>query len=428
VAGFCLAGLGQVFVFAMLPAMMPSVPEPLLATYKDSLARLAEQGQRRRCRSVEPEPESSINVVVNGKKAVNFSSNDYLGLVCDPRLQDAAIEAIRRYGTGSSASRLISGTNELVVSLERAVARFKQTEAALVFNSGYQANVSILQAVLQPGDWVFCDKLNHASLMDGCMLSGARWTRYKHLDLKNLEARLQKAPADARKWIVTDSVFSMDGDYPDLAALVDLAEHYNALVMVDEAHATGIYGEQRHSGLCEQFGVGSRVALQMGTFSKALGGAGAYVAGSKVMVDTLVNFARGFIYSTALPPATIGAAAEAIRLVQTDGSMRARLWQNMALFTQCIQQGGLSERVVLPLPSPIIPVLIGDSAQAVRVSQALLEQGFLVQGIRPPTVPPGTARLRIALSASHTPEQIEGLVMALAGVMRKMPMAGGLLA
>jgi 7-keto-8-aminopelargonate synthetase-like enzyme len=253
--------------------------------------------------------------------------------------------------------------------------------------------------------------------MDGCLLSGARWTRYKHLDLAHLESRLQKAPQAARTWIITDSVFSMDGDYPDLAALVTLAERYGALLMVDEAHATGLYGKQRHSGLCEQFGVGAQVALQMGTFSKALGGAGAYVAGSATLIDTLVNKARGFIYSTALPPAVIGAALEAVQVVQTDNVPRERLWQNVADFARLIQQAGLANRVPLPLTSPIVPLLIGDNDETVRVSQALLDAGYFVQGIRPPTVPPGTARLRIALSAAHTPDQLAGLVQALAGVL-----------
>jgi 8-amino-7-oxononanoate synthase len=327
------------------------------------------------------------------------------------------MDAIRRYGTGSSASRLISGTSELVRDLEQALAAFKHTESALVFNSGYQANVAILQAILQPGDWVFCDKLNHASLVDGCLLSGARWTRYRHLDLNHLEQKLTKAPAEGRRWIITDTVFSMDGDYPDLQTLLEISERHHALVMVDEAHATGLYGERSSSGLCEQLGVSKRVALQMGTFSKALGGAGAYVAGSQVLIDTLINQARGFIYSTALPPATIAAARQAIEVVQNDHSLKQRLWDNVAFFEETLRTLGLAERFTLPFKSPIIPVLIGDSGETLRISQALLEAGYFVQGIRPPTVPPGTARLRIALSAAHTREQLKGLAQALATLL-----------
>ena len=390
--------------------------------YRDALARLRETGQFRRCRTITPdstnlmEPKSAFSstvVQIDGQPAINFSSNDYLGLSQDERLKAASIEAVQQYGTGSAASRLISGTGPLVQALEMALARFKNTEAALVFNSGYQANVAILQAILEPGDWVFCDRLNHASLVDGCRLSEARWTRYQHLDLAHLESRLRKAPAQARKWIVTDSVFSMDGDYPDLNALVDIAERYHAWVMVDEAHATGLYGKTRSSGLCEQLGLSDRVALQMGTFSKALGGAGAYVAGSQIMIDTLINRARGFIYSTALPPAVIAAAQAAVDLVQTDFQPKTRLWENVAHFEQQVHATDLAYRFEFPLKSPIVPVLVGDSAQTLQVSQALLDAGYFVQGIRPPTVPVGTARLRIALSAAHTREQIDGLIQAL---------------
>lgn len=355
-----------------------------------------------------------MTVLVEGQRAVNFSSNDYLGLSQNKRLKEAAIEAIERYGTGNASSRLITGTSELASRLEADVAAFKQTEAALVFNSGYQANVTILQAILEPSDWVFCDKLNHASLVDGCLLSGARWTRYRHLDLNHLEDKLHKAPTNARKWIVTDSVFSMDGDYPDLVALVALAERYCAHIMVDEAHATGLYGYSRSSGLCEQFELSNRIALQMGTFSKALGGSGAYVAGSRVLINTLINKARGFIYSTAMSPAVMASASRSIAVVQEDSSLKEKLWQNVALFQDALNQAGiLSEH---PLKSPIIPIILGDSTQTIQASQQLLDTGYLVQGIRPPTVPPGTSRLRITLSAAHTKEQLQGLALSISSI------------
>jgi len=401
-----------------------------LESYRQALIALEQEAQLRRCRTVEPllQPEdtslsfdSPALVRVNGQEAVNFSGNDYLGLSHDARLKTAAIRAIEQYGTGTGASRLVSGTNPLVITLEAELARFKQTEAALVFNSGYQANISILPALLKLGDWVFADRLNHASLVDGCLLSGARWTRYAHLDLENLETRLKKVPQSARKWIVTDSAFSMDGDYPDLVALCDLAERYGALVMVDEAHATGLYGERHSSGLCEHFGVSHRVALQMGTFSKALGGSGAYVAGSRVLIDTLINRARGFIYSTALPPAVLASAQAAIALVQDDPHPKANLWRNVAHFEQLARAVQLfregPDHLLQPLHSPIIPIPIGKSGAALEVSQALLDAGYFVQAIRPPTVPAGTDRLRLALSAIHTPSQIEGLVQALSQIM-----------
>lgn len=369
--------------------------------YQDTLETLAGQGRMRACHNLDTGLREGV---------VNFSSNDYLGLSQDERLKEAAIEAIQRYGTGSGASRLISGTRNPVVALEESLADFKRTEAALVFNTGYQANLSVLQAVLSPGDRVFCDRLNHASLVDGAQLSGARWTRYRHLDLEDLEKRLKKAPADTLKWIITDSVFSMDGDFGDLSALCDVAERYGAAVMVDEAHATGIYGEHRSSGLCEAQDVSGRVALQMGTFSKALGGFGAYVAGSETLIRYLVNRARGFIYSTALPPAVIGAAHAAIELVRNDLAPKARLWKNVRCFETCLQRAGLLQS---PLQSPIVPVLIGDEAETMRISAQLSEAGYFVQGIRPPTVPSGTARLRITLTAAHTPAQMDGLAATL---------------
>ncbi|HEY9745980.1 MAG TPA: 8-amino-7-oxononanoate synthase [Oculatellaceae cyanobacterium] len=380
--------------------------------YLEQLKALESDGLLRRCRIVEPEPKANqaMRVRVDGKPAVNFSSNDYLGLSKDPRLQEAAIEAIHCYGTGNAASRLISGTTELAHELEETVAAFKQAEAALVFNSGYQANVAILQALAGPGDWLFCDRLNHASLVDGCLLSGARWTRYRHLDLNHLEQKLKKVPTNVRKWIITDSVFSMDGDYPDLNALADLAERYGAFVMVDEAHASGLYGDTRSSGLCEQFGVSNRIALQMGTFSKALGGAGAYVAGPKTLIQNLINRARGFIYSTAMPPATMAASKRAIEVVMHDPMPKQRLWENVRLFERCLREKGLA---VGPLKSPIIPIVLGDNARTLQASQTLLERGFFVQAIRQPTVPAGTERLRIALSAAHEPHDIIRLAEAL---------------
>lgn len=397
---------------------MAGIDLSLLAGYQAALAQKTQAGQLRRCRELVWTPEAGpMAVRVEGQPAINFSSNDYLGWARHPRLQAGSIQAVQQYGTGSTASRLIGGTNPLVLALEARVAAFKQAEAALVFNSGYQANVAILQAILGPDDWVFSDRLNHASLIDGCLLSKARWTRYRHLDLGHLAEKLARAPVGVRKWVVTDSVFSMDGDYPDLKALVEVAERYGALVMVDEAHATGLFGHGG-AGLCQQFGVSDRVALQMGTFSKALGGSGAYVAGPMVLMDWLVNQARGFIYSTAQPPAVLGASLASLDLLQEEPVWRERLWHNVRTLEQGVLAHSLEDWIPLPLKSAIVPVLIGDSARTVAISEALLAAGYFVQGIRPPTVPPKTARLRIALSAAHTDVQIESLCAALAILLR----------
>jgi 8-amino-7-oxononanoate synthase len=339
-----------------------------------------------------------------GQSVVNFCSNDYLGLSHHPQLQAAATQAIASYGTGARAARLVSGSSPALMALEADLAAWKGTEAALVFNSGYQANVGILQAMLGSGDFIFGDRLNHASLVDGCVLSRATLKRYRHNDMDHLVELLRLAPAGGQKWIVTDSVFSMDGDVAPLTDLVTLAEDYDALVMVDEAHATGLYGKT-HSGMCEAMGVQNRVALQMGTFSKAMGGFGAYVAGPQVLIDTLINRARSWIYSTALPPSVVAANHAAVELVQRAADLHASLWANRRRLEGLVPVG--------PWPSPIVPVILGDNATTLEASTQLLAAGVFVQAIRPPTVPPESARLRITVSAAHTANEIDQLLDAL---------------
>lgn len=357
------------------------------------------------------------------KHIADFSSNDYLGLSTHPALVQSAIEASKTFGIGSTGSRLISGTSEAVIELENTIAQWKGTEAALVFNSGYQANVAILQAVLESGDFVAFDRLNHASLIDGVRLSNAKWRRYKHLDLGDLERALTKAPNDSKRWIVTDSLFSMDGDYPDLQRLVKIAKQNNACILIDEAHASGVFGKTKRSGLCEELEVSRDITLQMGTFSKALGGFGAYVAGSRTMIDFLVNKARGFIYSTALPPAAVAAAQAAIQLIQKDGTATEQLWKNTHLAWSELKQTGLitEEKCY----SQIIPIPLESSEEAVRLSQALWDKGYFVQAIRPPTVPANTALLRLSISAKHTEKEIIGLTKTLAALLPTTVLAAG---
>ncbi|MBY0449715.1 MAG: 8-amino-7-oxononanoate synthase [Cyanobacteria bacterium] len=374
------------------------MPNPTDSTQPDNIQRYAshlgllqETDRYRQCGIVDP-------------GLLDFSSNDYLGLSQHPLLKARAAEAIARDGVGSTGSRLISGSSDAITLLEERVADWKQTEAALVLNSGYQANVSILQAILQPGDWVFCDALNHASLNDGVLLSGARLARYHHRDLQHLAEKLAKAPKDTLKWIVTDSVFSMDGTLADCPALVALADAFGAQILLDEAHASGVYGESRASGLSEAQGMSGKIHLQMGTFSKALGGFGAYLAGSRTMIETVINRGRGFIYSTALPPAVIAAADAAVHVVQTEPEHRKALWQRMEQVH--------SRLGVLSHPSHIVPLHVGEGSRAMGFNRALKEAGFFLQAIRPPTVPENTARLRLSLSARHTPEQVDALCTA----------------
>ncbi|MBY0405370.1 MAG: pyridoxal phosphate-dependent aminotransferase family protein [Cyanobacteria bacterium] len=388
--------------------------------YIDKLEKIQSEGNYRTCKSLTTQPQEGM-VRYQDKVLVNFSSNNYLGLAQDPRLKKAAVDAIMADGVGAGASRLVSGTSPWVNALEEAVSKFKSTQSALVFGSGYQANVSILQALVSSDDWIIFDKLNHASLIDGCLLSKANWTRYHHRDMNHLEEKLkslnQKLSGPGKpvaKWIVTDSVFSMDGDCAPLKEIVALAEKYGAFVMVDEAHATGFYGNNRNSGLSEFLGVHEQITLQMGTFSKALGGLGGYAACSEVIQKILVNKGRGFIYSTALPPSVLAAASKAVEVVQTDLQMKNNLWRNIHLMNEALEKENLKPYVpTFPLESPIFPIVLKNSSLALMVAEKLLDLGFFVQAIRPPTVPINTARLRITVSALHTPEQILQLTSAL---------------
>lgn len=332
-----------------------------------------------------------------GRRLLNLSSNNYLGLADHPALKEAAREAAERYGTGAGASRLVTGHLPLAAELEEAVARWKGTEAAVVFTSGYAANVGVIPALVGRGDVVFSDRLNHASIVDGIVLSRAHHVRYRHNDVEHLEHLLKKAPREARKLIVTDAVFSMDGDAAPLEDLVALKERYGAWLMVDEAHSAGLLGP-RGAGLVAALGLTEAVEVQMGTFSKALGSLGAYVAGSRTLIDWLVQRARSLVYSTGLPPAVLAASLAGLRLAQEEPWRREKALDLAARFRAALRAAGLA---VGEGPSAIVPLIVGTSAAALAVSRALEEQGILAVAIRPPTVPEGTARLRFSFSALH---------------------------
>jgi 8-amino-7-oxononanoate synthase len=373
---------------------------------ENELLSLREAGLYRRLRRVESDQDATLTV--DGREVINFSSNNYLGIANHPALASAAKAAIDRYGCGAGASRLISGNMALHEELEAKLAEFKGTEAALVFNSGFQANTGILSTLVGEGDVIFSDTLNHASIIDGCRLSRAKTEVYRHGDLEHLELLLKQAPSGARKLIVTETIFSMDGDEAPLVGIVELAEKYSAMVMVDEAHATGIFGANG-AGVVAQLGLGERVLVQMGTLGKALGGFGAYVAGSSALRDLLINRCRTFIYTTALPPAVMAMALAAIDLVRNEPQRRAALWENCRRLKQGLSglgfELGASE-------SPILPLIIGEAAKCMKFSEQLLARGVFAQGIRPPTVPPGTSRLRITLMATHSTAQIEHALKA----------------
>ena len=351
-------------------------------------------------------------LTVDGREVLNFSSNNYLGIANHPDLAAAAKQAIDRYGCGSGASRLISGNMVLHEELECKLAEFKGTEAALVFNSGFQANTGLLSTLAGEGDVIFSDALNHASIIDGCRLSRATTVVYAHCDLDRLEQELKGAANCRRRLIVTESIFSMDGDEAPLAGIVDLAEKHGAMVMVDEAHATGLFGAAG-AGVVAKLGLGDRVLVQMGTLGKALGGFGAYVAGSGVLRELLINRCRSFIFTTSLPPAVMAMAIAAIDLVKREPERRETLWNHFRSMTEGLRALGFE---VGASSSPILPVIIGDADACMRYSERLLERGVFDQGIRPPTVPPGTSRLRITLMATHTRLHIDRALKVLEAV------------
>ena len=375
-------------------------------TIHDELQALKEAALYRRLRRVESDQGPAL--MLDGREIINFSSNNYLGLANHPALCASAKEAIDRYGCGSGASRLISGNMVLHEELEAKLAGFKGTEAAVVFNSGFQANTGILSTLAGEGDVIFSDALNHASIIDGCRLSRAKTVIYPHGDLAQLEAALRQAAHSRRKLVVTESIFSMDGDEAPLKGIVELAEQYDAMVMVDEAHATGLFGANG-AGVVAKLGLGDRVLVQMGTLGKALGGFGAYVAGSSALRELLINRCRSFIFTTSLPPAVMAMAIAAIDLVRREPERREALWTNCRSLTAGLRGLGFKMEATA---GPILPLIIGDAAECMKFSEQLLERGIFAQGIRPPTVPPGTSRLRITMMATHTREQIDRALKA----------------
>ena len=361
---------------------------------------LKEAGLLRSFRGLEGAP--GPRVVVNGRSVLLLCSNNYLGLATDERVKQAAREALETYGCGATGSRLISGNLEPYSALERELAEWKGREAALVFPSGYQANLGTIPALTGPDDAIFSDTLNHASLIDGCRLSRAEVFVYNHCELEDLERKLAALSNVRRKLIVTESVFSMDGDLAPLKDLTFLANRYGAMLMVDEAHATGLFGATG-AGLVEELGLQEKVDVQMGTFSKALGSLGGYIAGSRELIQYLVQKARSLVFTTGLPPAVVAASAEALRIARTEPEHRAALWQRVRQLREGLTGIGFS---LGPSESQILPVLIGGDRRAMSACRFLLRHGVFVQGIRPPTVPPGTARLRVAPMATHTEEDI----------------------
>ena len=369
--------------------------------FKPDLLQIEKQHLLRRLMVIES--YAGPYLMINGKRLLVLCSNDYLGLAGHPELCKAACAAMERYGFGSGASRLVSGTSALHEELEQKLARFKGTEAALAFNSGYAANTGIVPAIAGEGDVVLSDSLNHASIIDGCRLSKAEVHVYRHRDVGHVEDLLKKSFSAHRKLIVTDGVFSMDGDIAPLPELADLAERYRAVLMVDDAHATGVLGDTGR-GTTEHFNLAGRVPVQMGTLGKALGTFGAYAAGSNELIEYLVNRSRSFIFSTALPPMICAASIAALDVVDREPERRENLRKNRERFVKGLLSLGIA---VSSSETPIVPIMIGDPEKALKAGEKLLEYGVYAPAIRPPTVPEDGAQIRTTLMATHSAEDID---------------------
>jgi glycine C-acetyltransferase len=385
-----------------------------LAFLGTDLDALKEQGLYRQLRILEG--EQSHTSTFDHRSVVNLSSNNYLGLTTHPKLREAALDAVRKFGAGSGSVRTIAGTMEIHMELERRLAAFKQTEAVVVFQSGFAANAGTVAAVLTKDDVVVSDQLNHASIIDGSRLSRATIKVFPHKDVAAARRVLQELPAGQRKLLITDGVFSMDGDLGALPGLCALAEEFGCIMMVDDAHASGVFGRNGR-GTIDHFGMHGRVDIQVGTLSKAIGALGGYVAGSRTLVEFLYHRARPFLFSTSHPPAVAAACIAAIDVLEQEPELIERLWENTRFFKAGLEQlgfnTGLSE-------SPITPVIAGDGALAMKLSDRLFEEGVFAQGIAFPTVARDAARVRTIVTATHTREELQFALDAFARVGREL--------
>lgn len=369
--------------------------------FRERLQHIAAQSQTRRLTTLASATGPTVQYA--GRQVILLSSNDYLGLATHPDVVQAAIQATQRYGTGAGASRLVCGTLPPHTQLESELASFKHSEAALVFGSGYLANIGIIPSLIQRGGLILADRLCHASLIDGCRLSGADVRVFRHRDCAHVESLLKRRPAHRSTLIVTDGLFSMDGDLAPLPDLAALAARYDAMLYVDDAHGTGIMGPTGR-GTIEHFKLDSMIPFHMGTLGKALGSSGAYVVGPRDMIDYLINTSRPFIFSTAPSPGTMAAATAALMIVQREPERRARLWKNRHWLYEGLHKCGFR---LTQTESPILPIVVGDAAKALAFAEKLLAQGIYAPAIRPPTVPQLTSRIRITVTSEHTPDQIQ---------------------
>ena len=377
---------------------MRSDPLSFLGSELDSLRK---QGLYRSLRILEGRQEATSNV--DGRRVVNLSSNNYLGLTTHPDLVRRAVEATEKFGVGSGSVRSIAGTMAIHMELERRLAAFKKTEAVVVFQSGFAANAGTVAAILTKEDVIISDELNHASIIDGCRLSKAAIRIFPHKDAGAARKILQELPASQRKLLITDGVFSMDGDLGALPELCDLAEEFGCVMMVDDAHASGVFGQQGR-GTIDHFGMHGRVDIQVGTLSKAMGALGGYVAGSRTLIEFLYHRARPFLFSTSHPPSVAATCLAALDILENDPAIIERLWENTKFFKSGLQALGFNTGLS---QSPITPVIAGEGSLAMKLSDRLFAEGVFAQGIAYPTVARDKARVRTIVTASHTREELQ---------------------
>ena len=368
---------------------------------------------------------TGARAIINGKSEINLSSNNYLGLASDPRLKEAAIAAAKKYGAGAGAVRTIIGTLDIHEEMEAKLAKFKKSEAVIVFQSGFTANAGTIPAIMNKEDAIISDELNHASIIDGCRLSGAKILRYKHSDMNDLERVVKEAISSGaykKFMIITDGVFSMDGDIAKLPDIASIAEKYDIPVYIDDAHASGVLGKDSHgrlngSGSVSHFGLYGKIDIQIGTLSKAIGVIGGYVAGSKDLIDWLKLRGRPFLFSTAMTPADAGAVIAAIDILSSSNELVERMWENGKYFKKLLSDMGYD---IGHSETPITPVIIGDEAKAMKFSDELFKEGVFAQGIAYPTVPKGKARVRNIVTAAHTKEMLDEAAQSYKKVGQRM--------
>nr|BAB39457.1 KAPA synthase [Kurthia sp. 538-KA26] len=373
--------------------------------WEKELEKIKEGGLYRQLQTVETMSDQGY-AMVNGKKMMMFASNNYLGIANDQRLIEASVQATQRFGTGSTGSRLTTGNTIVHEKLEKRLAEFKQTDAAIVLNTGYMANIAALTTLVGSDDLILSDEMNHASIIDGCRLSRAETIIYRHADLLDLEMKLQINTRYRKRIIVTDGVFSMDGDIAPLPGIVELAKRYDALVMVDDAHATGVLGKDGR-GTSEHFGLKGKIDIEMGTLSKAVGAEGGYIAGSRSLVDYVLNRARPFVFSTALSAGVVASALTAVDIIQSEPERRVRIRaMSQRLYNELTSLG----YTVSGGETPILAIICGEPEQAMFLSKELHKHGIYAPAIRSPTVPLGTSRIRLTLMATHQEEQMNHVI------------------